>query len=89
MLRRVITLLALLTGLAAVGTPAHAIVYQGTSGVELAAGAERPCKREACECAPTARQSLASPRSTKPCKPAPVVTVVIPTVQVGIDRAYE
>ncbi|MEX0341387.1 MAG: hypothetical protein AB3N06_02265 [Erythrobacter sp.] len=84
-----ITLLALLTGLAAVGAPAHAMVYQGASGVELAAGAEKPCKREACACATTVRQSLASPRTTKPCKPAPVITVVIPTVQVGVDRASE
>lgn len=89
MLRQLITLLALLTGLAAVGAPAQALVYDAASGVELAAGAERPCKGEACACSGPASQALGKPRAAKPCKPAPVVTVVIPTVQVGADRAYE
>lgn len=89
MLRRLITLLALLSGLAAVGAPAQALVYDAASGVELAAGSERPCKGEACACIPQARQPLGTLRAGKPCKPATVVTVVIPTVQVGVDRAAE
>ena len=89
MLRRLITLLALLTGLAAAGAPAHALVYDAGAGVELAAGAERPCKSDTCECPGAVRQSLANRRTAKPCKPAPVITVVIPTVQLGADRAYE
>ena len=89
MLRRLITLLALLTGLAAAGAPAHAVVYSAASGVEVAAGAEKPCKGEACERRAAARRSLDGPRTAKPCKPEPFVTVFIPTVQFGIDRAYE
>lgn len=89
MLKRLITLLALLTGLAAAGAPAQAMVYDAGAGVELAAGAEGPCKSDACECPGAVRLSLASPPTAKACKPAPVVTVVIPTVQLGVDRAYE
>lgn len=89
MLRRMITLLALLTGLAAAGAPAQAVVYNAAAGVELAAGAEKPCKGEACACSGSVSQSLGNRRSAKPCKPAPTITIVIPTVQMGVDRAYE
>ena len=89
MLRRIITLLALLTGLAAAGAPAHAVVFIAASGVEVAAGAEKSGQRETCESRSQARKSLASPRKAEPCKPAPVVRILIPTVQMGTDRAYE
>ncbi|MBX7483574.1 hypothetical protein [Qipengyuania qiaonensis] len=89
MLRRLITLLALLTGLAAAGAPAHAVIYNEASGVELAAKAEKARKGDACECSRVNRQSFDTIRAKKPCKPAPVITVVIPTVQFGVDRSYE
>ncbi len=89
MLRRLITLLAILTGLAAAGSPAHAVVYDSAAGVELAAKAERSCKGDACECIGAERQAFTAPQEKKPCKPAVVITAVIPTVQFGIDRAYE
>ena len=89
MLRRLITLLALLTGLAAAGAPAHAVVFNAASGVEVAAGAEKSGQREDCETRAKDRRSLASPRKAEPCKPAPAVRVLIPTVQMGTDRAYE
>ena len=89
MLRRLITLLALLTGLAAAGAPAHAVVYTAASGVEVATGAEKTCKGDACRCADADRQTFDLPREKKPSKPATVITVFIPTVQMGIDRACE
>ncbi|QYJ05872.1 hypothetical protein [Qipengyuania flava] len=89
MLRRILTLLALLTGLAAAGAPAHAVVYNAASGVEVAAGTEKAGKAAARECRTATRQSLASPRKAEPCGARPTITVLIPTVQVGVDRAYE
>ncbi len=89
MLRRLLACLALITGLAAIGAPAQASVYQTASGVELAAGIEKPCKGEACECPTGRRHSQLGARQKVPCKPAPVITIVIPTVQFGADRAYE
>ncbi|MEH6685408.1 MAG: hypothetical protein V7664_13005 [Qipengyuania sp.] len=89
MLKRLLACLALLTGLAAAGAPAHAVVYDAASGVERAADTEKPCHGEVSIRLHTARHSLAAPRATGPGQPAPVLSVVIPTVQMGIDRAYE
>ena len=89
MLRCILTLLALLTGLAAVGTPAHALVHQAEAGVELASGSERAIKREACARVSGVRQALAAPRREPDCRDVRGVTIVIPTVQMGSDRAYE
>ncbi len=89
MLRRLITLLAILSGLAAAGAPAHAVVYDGASGVELASKAEKACKGDSARCAVVDRQSFDVPQEKNPCQPARFVTVFIPTVQLGIDRAYE
>lgn len=89
MLKRLLACLALLTGLAAAGAPAHAVVYDAASGVERAADTENPCQGEVSIRLSTARHSLAAPLATGPGEPAPVFSVVIPTVQMGIDRAYE
>ena len=89
MFRRILTLLAILTGLAAVGAPAHAVAFDTGSGVVLAAGAEKPCKGEARECDTAVDQPTGSSRKVKVPKPAPVVRILIPTVQMGVDRAYE
>ena len=56
---------------------------------ELAAKAEKTCKGDACRCADADRQTFDLPREKKPSKPATVITVFIPTVQMGIDRACE
>jgi len=89
MLKRLLACLALLTGLAAAGAPAHAVVYAAASGVERAADTENPCQGEVSIRLSMARHSLAAPLATGPGEPAPVFSVVIPTVQMGIDRAYE
>lgn len=89
MLRRLITLLALLTGLAAAGAPAQAMVYDAASGVELATAAERSCKGEACACARPIRPSFGGGCAAKHRRTFQRVTVFIPTVQLGVDRARE
>ncbi|UYH55611.1 hypothetical protein N6L26_03340 [Qipengyuania sp. SS22] len=89
MLKRLLACLALLTGLAAAGAPAHAVAYDAASGVERAVDTENPCQGEASIGLSTARQSLVAPRATGPGKPAAAFSVVIPTVQMGVDRAYE
>lgn len=88
MLRRLLACLALITGLAAVGAPVQAALYEASS-VQAATGTERPCKGESCDCPNVPRQTIPGAREKAPCKPAPVITIVIPTVQLGADRAYE
>jgi hypothetical protein len=89
MLKRLLACLALLTGLAAAGAPAHAVAYDAASGVERAADTENPCQGEVSIGLRTACQVLVAPRVTGPGQTAAVLSVVIPTVQMGIDRAYE
>lgn len=89
MLKRLLACLALLTGLAAAGAPAHAVAYDAASGVERAADTENPCQGEVSIDPRTARHSLVAPRATGPGQPAPALSGFIPTVQMGIDRAYE
>jgi hypothetical protein len=89
MLRRILTLLALLTGLAAAGAPAHAQAYDGVSGVELTAGTDRCIQHEAREGAPIAGQARVLRPAAQPAECVPTVAVMIPAVHIGIDRSYE
>ena len=90
MLRRLITLLAILSGLTAVNAPAQASV-SGALGaaLELTQRAEQPGKGETAPCAQRQRDLRAKGDKTAPCKPAPTVSVVIPTIMFGPDRALE
>ena len=90
MLRQLLTLLAIFTGLAALGTPAEARIA-AFDGVQMESARERS---GGCEV-----RQLGSPvapldvgvgeREQASVCPRPVVTVVIPTVQLGPDRARE
>jgi hypothetical protein len=90
MLRQFLTLLAIVTGLAAVGAPAQARVA-AFDGVQMEAARERA---PACEVRQLSGSmmpgDLGSFRSAKVlfC-PRPRITIMIPTVQLGIDRAHE
>lgn len=90
MLRRLLACLALITGLAAGGAPAHAnIVDSLASTLELTQRADKATKGEACTCADRQRQQRLRGERVTPCKPSESVTIVIPTVMMGVDRAYE
>lgn len=90
MLRRILACLALITGLAAIGTPAHArmnaVVAQQVE--DCAPGLPgRPAA--VCNSGGTAAEEAA--RTVLPVKSRPrrPVLIYIPTVQYGPDRAWE
>ncbi|ANY20434.1 hypothetical protein A6F68_01925 [Tsuneonella dongtanensis] len=90
MLRRILACLAILTGLTTVGTPAQArmMAVMSQSVVEGAQSAPgnpvTACDRR------QQRQELRSKVATlPPCKPPKPVVIVIPTIQLGPDRALE
>ncbi|EDL48076.1 hypothetical protein [Erythrobacter sp. SD-21] len=91
MVRQLLALIALLTGLAAMGTPVQAAVNSA-----VGVGVERPTDSRDTESRETQnactekqrKQELRGERVT-PCKPQEPVTVYIPSVMFGVDRAYE
>ena len=90
MLRRLLTLVAIVTGLTALGAPVHARSVE-VAGVELAApgiGSSQLAKVRAASSG--IRDELAiSLNSEAPMCPRPTVTIMIPTVELGADRARE
>lgn len=89
MLRRLLTLLAILSGLAAAGTPVQAHVSELAS-VRLVATAELATK---CSSASSGVAFVEARSATKdgekaPC-PKPKPPVVLPPVMIGPDRALE
>lgn len=90
MLRRILAVFALVTGLTAVGSPAEArmIAVMSQSVVE-GAQAQASSPSAACETA-APRPNLRSRAVTQTnCRPRPPIVVVIPTIQLGPDRARE
>jgi hypothetical protein len=90
MLRRILAIFALVTGLTAVGTPAQArmMAVMSQSVVE-GAQVQTPATTVACEIAPqrSRLRGRASPQQN--CRPPKPVVIVIPTIQLGPDRARE
>ena len=90
MLRRLLTLLAVITGLAASGAQAEMRV-SGLNQVQLEAAVSQA---SACQTSGYSDQLIVQPRKKQPAEaqsecPRSVVTVVIPTVMFGPDRAHE
>ena len=90
MLRRILACLALITGLAAVGTPAQARMMldygqQVENGSSTAQGGQRAdCIASAEKMSPQGKV-VAKPA----CPPRKPIVIYIPTVQLGPDRARE
>jgi hypothetical protein len=88
MLRKLLALLVLVTGLAAVGQPAQALVVSVDSVQAAEAG-------YACAAQPGQRSSPASVRrereevQPKVCPKPPRIVLVVPTVMLHADRARE
>lgn len=90
MFRQFLTLLALLSGLAAYGAPAQAAIGSGVDiGVEQAADNSVVPKSGKPVCADREAQQKVKGDKSTPCRPAPTVVIVVPTVMFGSDRAYE
>jgi len=90
MLTRLLACLALITGLAAAGTPANAAFAQALSA-EVSDRAEeaQPGKTQRCEAAARKSKLPAKADPAPGCKVRKAVTIYIPTVQFGPDRAFE
>ena len=88
--RRILTCLALITGLAAVGAPLNATVV-GSLSEQV--GASKPASTspasEECECRSQRGSDPSKREPNAKCKPRKPVIIYIPTVQFGADRAYE
>lgn len=90
MLRRLLTCLALITGLAAAGAPVHANALDTMGAAfELTQKAEDSGKCEKVTCAERQRQQRERGEKVTPCRSQESVRVVIPTVMFGADRAFE
>jgi hypothetical protein len=90
MLRRILALFALVTGLAAVGTPAQArmMAVMSQSVVE---GAQTQAQTTTAACETVAPRAHLRGRTVPQtnCRPRKPVVIVIPTIQLGPDRARE
>jgi hypothetical protein len=91
MLRRILALFALVTGLAAVGTPAEArmMAVMSQSVVEGAQAQAPVTTTTACEIAPPRAHLRGRSATQTNCRPPKPVVIVIPTIQLGPDRARE
>lgn len=90
MLRRILACLALITGLAAVGTPAQArMMLDIGQQVENSPAVSQGSQQTPCNVLPqrTTPQSKVATRAG--CAPRKPVVIYIPTVQLGPDRARE
>ena len=88
MIARFLAFLALLTGLAALGAPAQAFDSAVGIGVEQRADQD-DAKDAQAQCAEKQRKQKSRTDKLTPCKQQQPVTVYIPTVMFGADRAYE
>lgn len=90
MLTRLLACLALITGLAAAGTPANAAFAQALSAeVSDRATEAQPGKAQRCDAATRKSKMPAKADPAPGCKVRKPVTIYIPTVQFGPDRAFE
>jgi hypothetical protein len=90
MLRRILACLALITGLAATGTPAQArMMLDFGHQVENSSTAPQGSQQAACSALPQ-RVNAQGKTITQPgCAPRKPIVIYIPTVQFGPDRARE
>ena len=90
MVRQLLALIALLTGLAALGAPVHAAVNSAVDAAVEQTDTRNADTREAQEaCAEKQRRQKLRGEKVTPCKAQEPVTIYIPTVMFGADRAYE
>ena len=88
MLRFLLTCLAFLSGLVALGTPANAVMAESSVSRSAAEICETEKDDARCECYTAIRLRDWRIVLEKVCKPR-TATIFIPTVYFGADRAYE
>ena len=90
MRRQLLTLLALLTGLAAIGTPATAAMGE-LLGAEVQSRSESKAEERRAECRERKEAELTPVKreSVKDCPPRRRIRIYVPTVMLGSDIAVE
>lgn len=89
MLTRLLACFALLTGLAAVGAPAQAALGEAIgTAMEVTQKRDDTAKSETELCIERQRQQRRKGEKITPCK-SETITIFLPTVQFGPDRALE
>jgi len=90
MLRRILTCLALITGLASVGAPAQArMMLDFGQQVENGPTSSQGGQQAACRTASPKAIPQGKTSTLPACPPRKPVVIYIPTVQLGPDRAHE
>ncbi len=87
MIRRLLTLLALCAGLAAIGEPARADIV--SDPVRLVEQASLACGISAPQRQAGLLTTLPRPDSGASFCPRPVLPIIVPTVMLQVDRAHE
>jgi hypothetical protein len=90
MLRRLLTLLAIITGLTAIGAPAQAR-FSGLEDVQVQVAGESAARCQAQQLASLEQplEHLLKCTADAPFRPRPIVTIMVPTVRLQADRAHE
>jgi len=88
-MRRLLALLALLSGLAACGAPATAAQLSDVCDRVTSSESAEAGKSEACKCREARRDAAGKANTSKGCKTRKPVVIFIPTIQIGVDRAHE
>lgn len=90
MLRRILACLALITGLAATGTPAHArMMLDYGHQVENSASTSQGSSQASCSVSGQRVNAQGKVIAQPGCPPRKPIVIYIPTVQLGTDRARE
>jgi hypothetical protein len=89
MLRQLLTILAIVTGLAATGAPAQAARVSDVASVRLVATAELSAKCTMPSSGPALIPTVPKRDADKPPCPRPRPPIVLPPVMLGADRALE
>lgn len=88
-MRRIFAFLALFSGLLAAGAPANAAVLNEACEQVASADFTQSGKQAECDCRADKRGTPGKKDGNKGCKTRKPIIIYIPTVQMGIDRAYE
>ena len=90
MLRRLLACFAILTGLAAANAPAHATIVSALEAqIEDQRRADDPARSAETACVEKQRKQRLRGERITPCRAPETVTVYVPTVMFGPDRAHE
>ena len=90
MLRRLLACFAILTGLVAANAPAHATMISALEAqLEDQRKADDPVRSAESACVEKQRKQRLRGERITPCRVPETVTVYVPTIQFGPDRAYE